>query len=146
MYQQLALQKSENEFACFTKSKLLGHFDGRGTFNESAGNSTAHSLGLGRYAMEVWMYGHPDVIPCQSILGLLRKYGDGYTPWTPRLNRAILYPRRTRIHFDGDQKHSWYQKQGRLWEMRYHYGFEPPKSNSFFYGKRVFGLLAPVEP
>jgi hypothetical protein len=144
MYQQLALQ-SDDEFSCFTKSMLTGHFDGRGNFNESAGNSTLQSLGLGRYAMEVWMYSHPDVIPCQSILGLLRRYGDGYASWTPKLNRAILYQRRTRIHFDGDQKHNWFQKQGRLWEMRHHYGFEPPQSNPFFYGKLILLAVAPFE-
>ena len=85
--------------------------------------------------MEVWMYGHPDVIPCYALNNGLGKYSEGFESWTPRLMKGV---NTQRLKVFGDQKHSWYQKQGRLWEMRYHYGFEPPKSNPFFYGKRIF--------
>jgi hypothetical protein len=128
MYQLLALPYHK-EFGCLTNTILAGHFDGGGNFNESAGSSTAQGLGLGRYAFETWILSHPDAIPCQSLHGAITRKAYDKT-WRPVLRDAI----NVRLQFHGQQKDSWFQKAGRLWEMKYHYGFKPPRNNPFFYG------------
>lgn len=130
MYQLLA-RPYNNEFSCLANTILAGHFDGMGNFNESSGSSTAQGLGLGRYAFETWILSHPDAIPCQSLDGAITKKAQDKT-WRPVLRDAIHAD--GALQFHGQQKNSWFQKAGRLWEMKYHYGFEPPRSNPFFYG------------
>lgn len=114
-----------DEFPCLSKLVLDKSVDNDGNFNTT---EICQSIGLCRYAMETWIFSHPNVIPCNALVGTLSDYTNGFDKWTPRLSRVFV---RSRKQF-GIYKDPWFLKRGRLWEMEYHYGQLPSTDNRFF--------------
>ena len=114
-----------DEFPCLSKLLLDKVIDVDGNFNTT---DVCQSIGLCRYAMETWIFSHPDVIPCNALVGMLSDYTTGLDKWTPRLTRVYVQSRKQ----FGIYKDPWFLKRGRLWEMEYHYGQRPSTENRFF--------------
>jgi hypothetical protein len=126
MYRYLHSGGGRSDFPCMAKRTLIDMFDVDGNFNASA--MFCQPFALCRYAMETWVFSHPHVIPCNAMKGLLSDYRDGLEEWTPALERVHV----ARLRMFGIQKDPFFLKQGRWWEMDYHYGMTPSETNPFF--------------
>jgi hypothetical protein len=119
-----------DEFPCLTKF-LAERIDDQGYFNLT--DKEHNKLGLGRYAMETWIFSHPDANAC-IVLGerRLMSFSGGLEPWDPDL-QPVRGNNTEPLKFTGFASEPWFHLKGRLLEMSYHYGSQPSDSNSFFW-------------
>jgi hypothetical protein len=112
-------------FPCFAKTALADMFDGDGKFNST---DNCQPFALCRYAMETWLFSHPHLIPCNALRGRLGSYDTGLEEFIPRLEKVHV----KRLRMYGMHKDPFFLKQGRWWEMDYHFGMVPSETNPFF--------------
>lgn len=94
-------------------------------------------LGLGRHAMEVWAYSHPQVRPCvtmeEAYVGQ-----PSLEDFKPRLIRA---PKDNKIRGIGKMTAMpWFQMEGRLYQYDYIYGEKPSEDSWFWNTYQYFKL------
>lgn len=94
-------------------------------------------LGLGRHAMEVWAYSHPQVRPCvtmeEAYVGK-----PSLEDWKPRLIKA---PKDKKIRGIGEKTAMpWFQMEGRLYQYDYIYGEKPSEDSWFWNTYQYFKL------
>jgi hypothetical protein len=94
------------------------------------GESEHSRLGLGRYAMETWMYQHPSALPCFAMNTPLGKLEHGWESLEFRLNVAPWL--RWRLDWIGHWRLEWYQKPGRSYELKYLYGLDRLPASPFW--------------
>jgi hypothetical protein len=111
-------------FPCLAE-RIVDMLDGDGNVNAT---ESCQALALCRYAMETWLFSHPHLIPCNTLPGNLGIYRDGLEDFVPRLENVSVKHKR----FYGMHKDPFFLKQGRWWEMDYHYGMVPSETNPFF--------------
>ena len=95
-------------------------------------------LSLGRHAMELWAYSHPQVKPCVTMEEAFNKHKPRLQEWKPRL---IKGPKFEKIRGIGKITASpWFRREGRLYQYDFLYDEKPPPESWFWNNYQYFKL------
>lgn len=111
-----------------TSLACLRTFFGNATDIFDLSEENLHLVGMGRYNFELWIYSHPNVVPCDDPNTIQGTVLESNWAWYP-----FAY-------------HEWYRMHGRLFEFHQLYHKLPPKSSFFWnYYREAQEPLAPME-
>jgi hypothetical protein len=77
-------------------------------------------LGIGRYAMETWVWSSPWVVPCHVVDSAFHRFESGLEVLSDH-EKAAPGPGEIRFAFMGAHKLDWFHAKGKLFEYQYLY-------------------------
>lgn len=120
MYLYLLQQEKEQTlFPCLDKVlQLKASFDSKdGTYH----GENHQLLGIGRYAMETWVWSSPGVVPCHVMESGFHRFDSGTESLHGDDTTFQPGPGELKFAYMGNHKLSWFHATGKLFEYRYLY-------------------------